>query len=517
MMKFNFKLLLQIFLIAQILVTPLMASKVLFVQNFENNTNDDKYKSTGNALADMIASVLVGLKVDGLKVVERAKINKVIDELKFQQSEYFDKTTTQKMGKGLAANFTLAGSFVVIGKEVRIDARLIDVTTAEIQSAFTVKGQEDQFMALAEDLMIKIGKGLALEIKTVNQDNLSGPATLGTLVKYGDIRVDLMDKGDYKTASAQLAELRKADPKFKLSESAYKEAMKKLYESKGKRENILSEAESKLLESALQNSKTDNPKAGLAYQWVLMEMYFRQMKKIVGVDPNLSGGTESLGQGWVRESNSKGMKARMTKIAVKKLPEIPENATADEDNPILAMVRELEMAGKLPGIPENEMTKFKDYLDLYVQAYVAVITHSSKLDRMALMGVDQAFSPTDEKLIEDLGWEPPGIFPSVAVMNDDLATFLLLETDFTPAPYKIDEKFGSLGLDLLEKATKEAAKPGNPYNVRDASRQMDRHGDILLIHDRGADAIAKWQEILDKYPTYEEFNKIEEKIKKALE
>jgi len=56
------KLLLKIVLIAQILVTPLLASKVLFVQDFKNHTNDDKYKSTGNALADMIVSDLVGLQ-----------------------------------------------------------------------------------------------------------------------------------------------------------------------------------------------------------------------------------------------------------------------------------------------------------------------------------------------------------------------------------------------------------------------------------------------------------------------
>jgi hypothetical protein len=285
-----------------------------------------------------------------------------------------------------------------------------------------------------------------------------------------------MDKGDYKAASAQLSAIRKEDPKFKLSESAYKEAMKKLYESKGKRENILSEGESKLLESALQNSKTDNHKVGLAYQWVLMEIYFRQMKKIAGVDPNDFAGTESLGQGWVRS-----------------------------------------IRGKSSEIPGNDMTKFTDNLNLYVQAYLAAIAHASNLDTMARMGFDSAFSSSDVRLIKDLDWKPPGILPNNAVMLDDLATFLLVETDFTPPPYKIDAKLDAVGFDLLEKATKEAAKPGNSYQIRDASRQMEHHGDILLKHDKGADAIAKWQEILDKYPTYEKFNEIEEKIKKALE
>ena len=222
------------------------------------------------------------------------------------------------------------------------------------------------------------------------------------------------------------------------------------------------------------------------------------MKKIAGVEPSNHLGTSALGQGWVRAA--KGQQAKM----IAKLPIMPGNEA------IISPIAE---------IPENDMTKFKDYLNLYVQAYISAIAHTSKLDVWAVMGSKCSLSQTDKKMIGDMGWQIPhfGLLTSAAIMNDDLATFLLLETDFTPAPYKIDERYGSLGFNLLEKATQEADKASNPNKIRDASRQMERHGDILLEHGKSADAIAKWQEILDKYPTYEEFNKIEEKIKKAFE
>lgn len=466
-----------ILFVSFILMLPASADKVMFIQNFENNTNDEKYRTTGKALADIIISDLVALKVDDLQVVERSRIDALVGELKLQTSEYFDPATIQKMGKGLGANLTLAGSFVVMEGEMRIDARLIDVTTSEIKLTFKAKGREDQFFELGEDLIKNIGEGLSIDTKSVDRDNLTGPSTLGALVEYGDA-VELMDKGDYKAAADQLAKVRKENPKFKLSETASKEAMRKLYASKDNRETILSESESKLIKSALEKTTTKNHKVGLAYQWVLMESYFRQMKNIVGINPNESGGSKSLGDfGWV-QGNMMGEKAK---------------------------------------IPENEITKFTDNLKLYVQAYLAAIDHASKLDQMGLMQVRRSFSKSDENLIKDLGWNCPGIFPGVADMQDDLATLLLLETDFVLAPYKIEEKFTSMGFDLLEKATMEAAKPSNIHRIRDASRQMDRHADILLKHDKGADAIAKWQEILDKYPTYEEFDRIEVKIKNALE
>jgi TolA-binding protein len=46
---------------------------------------------------------------------------------------------------------------------------------------------------------------------------------------------------------------------------------------------------------------------------------------------------------------------------------------------------------------------------------------------------------------------------------------------------------------------------------------LTKHGDIILKLGRTEDAIAKWQEILDTYPTYEEFHEVEGKIRKALE
>lgn len=498
------KIIINIIFTIQILVTPVLASKVLFVQNFENNTKDPKYEETGKALANMIISDLVELNTEGVQIVERSRIDSLIGELKLQTSEYFDKRSIQKMGKGLGANLALAGSFVVMAGEMRIDARLIDVATSEIQLAFKAKGPEDTFWELEKDLISNIGKGLAVDIKTIRQDKLTGPSTLGALVKYGDA-IGLMDKGDYKAASVQLSDVRKDEPKFKLGESAYKEAMRKLYESKGKRENILSEAESKLLESALQKSKTDNPKVGFAYQWVLMEIYFRQMKKIVGIDPNNFSGSEALSQGWVRQ-----------------------------------------LSGSKHDIPENDMVRFTDNMNLYIQAYLTAITHASKLDQMTLMGIYEAVSSPDQRLIKDLGWKGLGIVQAGQFMLDDLATFLLVETDFTPPPYRIDEKLGALGFELFEKATKEAQVGPNlslvprdhpnfeilekamkknltnnvqfdSIKVRDTGRIMEHHGDILLIHGREADAVAKWQEILDKYPTYENFDKVENKIKKTLE
>jgi len=477
------KTLIQTGLIGLTLISSLMAEKVIFIQTFENNTKDAKYEAVGKSLADCVITDIVSLKIAGVQVVERERIKNLMGELKLQESEYFDKTTTQKMGKGLGANFTLAGSFTVVGGEMRIDARLTDVSTSEIRLSFKAQGHEGKIFEIEASLVENIGKGLELDIGSVAQTKLAGPKDLSTLVSYANAD-KLMDKGDYKAATEQLAIVRKADPGFKLGEAAYKEAMKKLYASKEKRGVILSDSEAKLLESARQKSKTDNHKVGCAYQWVLAEIYFRQMKQIAGIKPDESGPpTAAINQGWIRKMNGQMRQFR----------------------------------GELAKIPDKDMNQFAEYLNLYVQSYSAVISNVSKLTGMDRMGVAHALTSTDTGLVKSLGWSCPGIFGDCVTLSEDLATFLLCVTDFTTPPYKLDKKFGPLGFELLEKATKEAASSSNPYCVRDAGGIMDHHGDILSEHGRVADAIAKWQEVLDKYPTYEGFGVIENKIKKALE
>ncbi|MDB4630837.1 CsgG/HfaB family protein [Akkermansiaceae bacterium] len=475
------KKLLSILLITRILITPLLASKVIFIQDFQNNTDEKKYDHVGKSLADMVISDIVALGVDGVEVVERARIKILLSELKLQESEYFDQATTQKMGKGLGANYALAGSFTVINGVMRIDARLINVTTSKIHSSFKTKGDEEAIFDLEADLVKNIGKGLEIDFGDVSRDKLSSPKDLDTLVKYADAD-SLMQKGDYKAATKALNEVRKSEPEFKLGKEAYKEAMRKLYTAKENRTGIISDTEAKLLETALQKSKTNDPQVGFAYQWVLMEIYFRQMMKNAGIDPNDFARTPSLQHGRSRHLRS----YRETKSP-------------------------------------NDDDVYHDNLKLYVQAYLTAITHNLKLTGPfdKLTGpfarrdtFRKGMAASDRKLLEDLHWTTPRLGDN-AELSVDLATFLLRKTNFDPPPYKVDKQYGQLGFRLMDEAAKFAAKSGL-HSKRDISRIMDWHGEIFLEHGRTEDAITKWQEILDTYPTYQGFKEVENKIKEAL-
>ena len=281
--------LLSILLITRILITPLLASKVIFIQDFQNNTTEKKYDHVGKSLADMVISDIVALGVDGVEVVERARIKILLSELKLQESEYFDQATTQKMGKGLGANYALAGSFTVSNGVMRIDARLINIATSKIHSSFKTKGDEEAIFELEADLVKNIGKELEIDFSDVSRDKLSSPKDLDTLVKYADAD-SLMQKGDYKAATKVLGEVTKSEPEFKLGKKAYMEAMKKLYAAKEKRKATFSAIEDQkevaiqtLLDSALKKiASTKDTRVALVYSAVAVEIYSKQLYERLG-------------------------------------------------------------------------------------------------------------------------------------------------------------------------------------------------------------------------------------------
>ncbi len=482
------KKLLLISLIAQALVAPLLANKVLFIQNFQNNTKDNKYDHVGASLADMVISDIVALGVDGVEVVERARIKILLSELKLQESEYFDQATTQKMGKGLGANYALAGSFTVINGVMRIDARLINVTTSKIHSSFKTKGDEKAIFDLEAELVKHIGKGLEIDFGEVSRDKLSGPKELDTLVKYADAD-SLIQKGDYKAATKAFGEVRKSEPEFKLGKEAYKEAMRKLYAAKDKRTSKLynSDKYTKLIDRANEKlASAKNQKTIIAYSAVRAALHYRKCMEIL----EAAGG------------NPKS--------------EAFQPSGGKKINPPIK-------------IPENRMNEFKRYLELYISAHHDIIKATDfqsiikETNIVALILADHGISALikgnvetkDLALMKDMGMKDYS-FCNLSNRPEDLGMFMLNIYEFAPAPYQIDSRWEKLGFEMLELATAVAGRRTNKYAVRDSSRLLTKHGDIILKLGRTEDAIAKWQEILDTYPTYEGFKEVENKIKEAL-
>jgi len=78
-------------------------------------------------------------------VVERTKLDTILQEQKLADSGLLDEQSASKVGKLVSADIILTGTFSKRGKQWKVNLRLVDVTTGIILSAINEKISIDQF------------------------------------------------------------------------------------------------------------------------------------------------------------------------------------------------------------------------------------------------------------------------------------------------------------------------------------------------------------------------------------
>jgi TolB-like protein len=95
-------------------------------------------KGIGGALGniDLLDKLIAGfVNTNRFKVIERAQLEKILEEQKLGLSGILDASTAAQIGKGIGVDAVVCGSVTQGGNAVTIDARLIDTETAAIMTA----------------------------------------------------------------------------------------------------------------------------------------------------------------------------------------------------------------------------------------------------------------------------------------------------------------------------------------------------------------------------------------------
>jgi TolB-like protein len=80
-----------------------------------------------------------------VQTLERSMLKTLLDEHQLGRTGAFDPATLRKLGKVLAAEAIVTGSFVTVGREVVIQARLINTETGVIVAASERRAERDWF------------------------------------------------------------------------------------------------------------------------------------------------------------------------------------------------------------------------------------------------------------------------------------------------------------------------------------------------------------------------------------
>ncbi len=185
--------------------------KTMAIIDFKNRSVDHKaqYDPMEQGFADLMINRLNNST--NLKVIERERIKWILDEIKLQ--DQYNMEGAVRLGKQLGVQTVLLGSFIIMGDQIWLGARLVKVETSEILLTDEVKGDLDEFFDLVDQLGKKIADNINVTLKEETPQDVSQAPSLDAIMAYS-VGLSYLEKEDYKNAYAKFEEALKIDPNY---------------------------------------------------------------------------------------------------------------------------------------------------------------------------------------------------------------------------------------------------------------------------------------------------------------
>jgi TolB-like protein len=199
----------------------------LAVLDFDNHSGNPRYDPLGKGLAAMMISDLAS--VPSVQLVERSRLTALIEELDLQQSSYFDPATAQRLGRIVGAEYMLLGSIVALDPQIRLDTRIVQVSTGEIVKTAQVAGQENSLFDLQEKLARELIEGIEISLSPEEREALRARQEANrieeweTMLAFSDA-LGYFDREDYMGGAERMALVVRDAPQSLLVRLFYDEA-----------------------------------------------------------------------------------------------------------------------------------------------------------------------------------------------------------------------------------------------------------------------------------------------------
>lgn len=184
------------------------------VHYFTNHTGNSELDPLQKGLTDMLITDLSQVK--SIKVLERTRIQALVDEMQLSNTSAFDQENTPRVGRLLGARRIINGGFVLPDENLlRIDSIATDVVTAEAQAQANVSGNQNNFFAMEKELVFDILGNMNISITQEERDAIQKIPTESFLAFLAYSRgLDYEDRGMFHEASQQFKNAIQIDPNF---------------------------------------------------------------------------------------------------------------------------------------------------------------------------------------------------------------------------------------------------------------------------------------------------------------
>jgi TolB-like protein len=196
------------------------ADNAVAVLYFHNQTGQAELDFLQMGMAIMLITDLA--KVQGVQVVERARLQALIQELKLGGSGLVTKESVPRVGRLLGARYLVGGDLNdAPQKNIAIDSNLLNVPQGSALGNPSSSGPLSAMLRLEKEILFEIIRLLHIELTEAQKEELRKPFTSDIKALMFLVRgIQSSDRGAYGEASAFYRKALEIDPNLAPARSA---------------------------------------------------------------------------------------------------------------------------------------------------------------------------------------------------------------------------------------------------------------------------------------------------------
>jgi TolB-like protein len=197
----------------QQLATQTASAKTVAVMPLRFTGSDSTLMPLERGMAELITIDLS--RSHELTVVERAKLQALLDEIALQQSGATDSTTNVRAGKIVQAGRIVNGQIVQNAGRLRVDAAIVNTQTSGIAGGAANENTLVELFAIEKAIVLQLFDSLGVTLTTAERNAIEQRPTRSMQAFLAYSRgLRLEDQGKYDEAARNYREAVRIDPSF---------------------------------------------------------------------------------------------------------------------------------------------------------------------------------------------------------------------------------------------------------------------------------------------------------------
>jgi tetratricopeptide (TPR) repeat protein len=180
--------------------------------------DNEQYAPLGRGLAEMISTDLA--QIDELQLVERVRIEALLDELQLAESQYVEPATAPRAGRLLGAGRLVGGAYSVLDDEnLRIETALADIQREGALSDIESRSDAlEQLFELKTEVVFDVADQFGIELTAEERSAIEKVPTrnLQAFLAYSR-GLERRARGDFERAAEAFRRATELDPEFSLA------------------------------------------------------------------------------------------------------------------------------------------------------------------------------------------------------------------------------------------------------------------------------------------------------------